>query len=185
MQAIETIELTSTQSSITFTSIPDTFTDLCIKLSVRSDEGSASYDPLLFRYNGSTSGYSARYLGAVVGSFTQSGTNTTATSADATGTWGRTAAPGIPTSAHTANTFANVSIYIANYASSSNKSYSMDLVGENNGTQNSLAIAAGLWNDTDAINEISFALKDGSFVQYSSATLYGILAGDDGTTTVS
>ena len=185
MQAIQTVTVGSGgAASIEFTAIPATFTDLCLMLSVRSDEGSGSYDPILFRFNGSTSNYSNRDLNALVGTYISSGVQTTAASADATGTWARTSGVGIPTSTHTANTFGNVSFYIPNYASSNNKSYSIDLVGENNATQNSLAIAAGLWSDTDAINEISLALKDGSYVQYSTATLYGILAGSDGTTTV-
>ena len=86
----------------------------------------------------------------------------------------------------TANTFANVQIHIPNYASSNYKSYSSDGGEENNATAAVMGIWAGLWSDTSAITEIKLEdYNGGSWVQYSSASLYGVTSGSDGTTTVS
>jgi len=184
MQAIETATVGSGgASSITFSAIAADYTDLKLVISARSS-ASASYDPILIRFNGSTSDYSARDIRAQVGSYTQSGALTTSTSSSAGGTWGRTSGVGMPTSNQTSNTFGSASIYLPGYLSANNKSYSYDVVGENNGTAASLAISAGLWADTDAITSFAIALKDGDFEEHSTATLYGILAGSDGTTTV-
>ena len=185
MTVIEHIEVTAaSQASITFSSIPADYTDLMVTLSFRSS-ASAAYDPILLRFNGSDTGYSGRVLEASVGFFTTTESVTTATSAQATGTWARITGTGVSTDNHTANTFGNAQIYIPNYTSSEYKSLSCDQVGENNATQATLEITANLWSNTSAITSLALALKDGSIKQYSSATLYGITAGSDGTTTVS
>jgi hypothetical protein len=64
-------------------------------------------------------------------------------------------------------------IYIPNYAGSSNKSVSIDSVTENNATGAYSGLTAALFASTAAIT--SFGISTGSnFVQYSTATLYGI-----------
>jgi hypothetical protein len=85
----------------------------------------------------------------------------------------------------TSNTFGNGEIYIPNYLSGTAKSFSSDSVAENNGTEGWQVIQANLWSGTDAITSIELDPALGTFVQYSSATLYGILAGSDGIVAVS
>jgi hypothetical protein len=170
MQLIEHYEVPSGGvSSITFSSIPATFTDLYLMVSIRSTTtGNFSVE---IRPNSSTSNLSARGLqgdGSAASSFTVSNIPALATS-----------------SSNTANTFSNGSFYIPNYASNSNKSISIDSVTENNATQAFQRLVAGLWSDTTAISSIQLSPAGGDFAQYSSATLYGILAGSDGTTVVS
>jgi hypothetical protein len=181
---IERIELASNAASITFSSIPADYTDLLVKLSFRST-GTAAYDPILLRFNGSDTGYSGRVLETSVGFYTTSEVVTTATSAQATGTWARITGTGVSTDGHTANTYGNAQILIPSYRSSAYKSVSCDTVGENNATQAPLEITANLWSNTAVITSLSLALKDGFIKQYSSASLYGITAGNDGITTVS
>jgi hypothetical protein len=152
-------------ANITFSSIPATYTDLLVKISVRNSSGGAvaSYIAL----NGSTSNFSARYLYGS-GSSTSSGTLARyigSTKSDAT-----------------ANTFNSTDIYIPNYAGSTNKSYSVDNVDENNGTAADQNIIAGLWSDTAAITSIALTSATGDWVQYSTASLYGITKGDGGAT---
>jgi hypothetical protein len=49
-------------SSIDFTSIPSTYTDLCLKLSIRT-AASSDYPAIVLRFNGSSSAvYSYKYL---------------------------------------------------------------------------------------------------------------------------
>jgi hypothetical protein len=75
----------------------------------------------------------------------------------------------------TSNTFGNGSIYIPNYAGSNNKSVSTDVVVENNATESSQYLLAGLWSDTSAITTIRlYSRNSHNFLQYSTAYLYGI-----------
>lgn len=165
-------------ASIDFTSIAGTYTDLCVKLSVRSNSTTSNtgqYDVLLYRLNATTTGYSARYLGGD-GAAASSGTATTSTSASAGGTWGRVAGAGVVNNLATASTFANVEMYIPNYAGSTNKSLSFDGVTEQNATNAIADLSAGLWSNTAAITSVSFALLTGTlFLQNSTAYLYGIV----------
>jgi hypothetical protein len=148
-------------SSVTFSSIPATFTDLTLLISSRSAFTTFANDPILVNFNGSTSNFSAIYLstnGSSVfsGPFARDFGNSTSNSA-------------------TSNTFSNNSIYIPNYSSSNNKSYSVDVVTENNATAVDIAFVAGLWSDTAAITSIALTHNSGlNFLQYSSFYLYGI-----------
>jgi hypothetical protein len=79
------------------------------------------------------------------------------------------------TSLATSNTFGNTSVYIPNYAGSNFKSISIDGVTENNATAALQFFNAGLFKSTSAITSISLtAYNFASYVQYSTADLYGI-----------
>jgi hypothetical protein len=173
---LESIELTQTASSVTFDNLPSSgYTDLKIVLSVRSTNSSANWDPVLYRFNASTSGYSTKELYGT-GSSTGSASSTTITSTAAGGTWGRIQDYGITTANQTANTFSNAEFYIPNFLSGNAKSGSFDSVYETNATAAYTELIATLWNDTPAITNISFALKDGSYAAGSTFSLYGIAA---------
>ena len=151
-------------SSIDFTSIPSTYTDLVVKLSARStlDEANGGHAVGL-KINGVTTNQSYRILaanGSSASSF--SGTDNFLTYMD--------------NSNYTANTFGNSEIYFANYAGSNYKSISADGVSENNATAARSGITAYLWSSTASITSLSFFMYvgTGSIVQYSTATLYGI-----------
>lgn len=171
---IATIEVGAGGSaSISFTSIPATYTDLVIKFSLRSTSSTGNYDPLIYRLNSSASGYTAKDIGGD-GSTAGSGSNTTMASAAAGWTAGRALDRGIDNGAMTASTFSSGEFYIPNYAGSNNKSLSLDAVEENNATFAASEMAAPLWSNTAAITQIDLALYYDSFTQYSTATLYGI-----------
>ena len=82
----------------------------------------------------------------------------------------------------TSNTFGNTSVYIPNYAGSTNKSVSSDAVTENNATTASQQILASIWNNTSAITSIFVSDTGSNLVQNSTASLYGILRGSGGAT---
>jgi len=84
-----------------------------------------------------------------------------------------------PAASSTASTFGNTSIYFTNYAGSSNKSFSLDGVRENNATSSTQQIQASLWSSTAAITNLSFTIV-GNFVQYSTASLYLVTKGSGG-----
>lgn len=152
-------------SSINFTSIPSGYTDLKLVLSLRGSDAN-NYVNSRISFNGSTSGYSSKLLygtGSGTGSLNNSVTTAVDYSAYGTG------------SIATANTFGNTEIYIPNYTSSNNKSLSVDQVSENNATTVITALTAGLWSNSAAINQVTITPSVGTFAQYTTATLYGIL----------
>ena len=169
MQLIAHQDLTSAASSITFSSIPETFTVLYLVYSLRGSDSAVRTSLILF--NSSSSSFSERSL---------RGDGASATSFTATNRLGE-----INGTSNTANTFTNDAIYIPNYTSSAAKSYSVDHTRENNATAASLEITAGLWNVTDPITSITLDRNVGNFVAGSSATLFGVLAGSDGIVSVS
>ena len=150
-------------SSVTFSSIPSTYTDLLLKISARASF--SDYDlQLNVHLNGNTSNYSQR---AVFGT----GSNVYSYTATIAGY-----AASVMGALGTANTFGNAEVYVPNYAGSTNKSYSVDNVTElNASTNNRLDLLAGLWSDTSAVSSMTITTAGGtSFVQYSTFTLYGI-----------
>lgn len=149
-------------SSIDFTAIPATFTDLCLKVSARTGDATTQLS-LYLSFNGSATSKSDKYL-IGNGSATASGGG-----ALNRVTWG------LNGGSTTASTFGNSEVYIPSYLSSNYKSYSADGVLENNATAAGAGLTAGLWSNTAAINQITVTPESGSFVQYSSASLYGIL----------
>lgn len=146
-------------ASIDFTSIPSTYTDLQILVSGRGSTGGTR--DLLLAFNGSSSSFTCRYI---------YGNGSTVTSSTAT-TWQAE----ISSSTNTASTFGSAAIYIPNYAGSTNKSISSDSVTETNAATGVITwLSAGLWSNTAAINQITLTLDSGTFVQYSTAYLFGI-----------
>jgi hypothetical protein len=153
------------QAAIDFTSIPSTYTDLCLKLSARGTTNNIA-ENFTTRLNGSSSSiYTARLL------YGQGASALSATSANqAQLDYGL-----MPAVLATTSTFGNAEIYIPNYAGSTNKSLYVDEVTENNATTSYIASIAGLWASTSAINQITLTASGGNFAQYSTAYLYGIV----------
>ncbi len=145
-------------SSIDFTSIPATYTDLVLKISLRGNRASL-FDQQYLTINSNT-GATMRYL---------LGDGATASS----GTGANNIGYGDGTTA-TASTFGNTEVYIPNYAGSNNKSFSTDSVTENNGTNAYASLFASLWSNTAAITSLSITTNSGTILQYSTAYLYGI-----------
>lgn len=155
-------------STIAFTNIPQNYKDLVVKLSGRSTQTTANDgSELVVQFNGNAgSNYQRRMLygdGGATGS------------SSATTTYARVGF--IDTNGNTSSTFSNTEIYIPNYTSSSQKSISADSVVEGNVAQYMYAtLIAGLWTVTTAITSISLYVPSFNFVQYSTATLYGVKA---------
>ncbi len=147
-------------ASMSFSSIPSTYTDLCVKISGRSSRTGVGYDDLNFSLNGSTSSFSTRSI---------QGSGSSVSSFNSTNFLGQ-----LDTAANTSSTFTSVDFYIPNYAGSTNKSFTSDSVQEDNATTAYSNLVAGLWSNTAAITSITLNPGVGSFVQYSTATLYGI-----------
>jgi len=163
MELIEAKTISTTVGSVTFSAIPQTYTDLKIMVSARTNytgapwaetdltfNGSSSYSSIRLQGNGSSAdSYSS---GSVIPFWTQgtAGVSTTDT------IWG------------------NAEIYIPNYTSSNQKSVSIDFVNENNATAALSAFNVGLSTLTSAINSITLTSVNGNYVAYSTFYLYGI-----------
>lgn len=176
MVAIQTVTVgAGGSSSISFTSIPQTYTDLQIILSARTD-GASPPGYATLRFNGNSS--------AIYSRKTLQGDGNTAQSYPATG---ETAVNYIYVNgnAGTASTFSNTSIYIPNYNSSNNKALYFDTVQEYNETTNAwIMLQANLWANTSAITSITLEPQNvdsqTKFLQHSTATLYGITSAGSG-----
>jgi hypothetical protein len=150
-------------SSITFSGIPSSYTDLVVQVSCRSSQSGAFADYGKITFNGSSSTFSYRdaYGNGSSASSTNGAVNTIFV---------------YQGNAATASTFGNASIYIPNYTGSNNKSFSIDSVVENNGTTAYQTITAGLWSTTSAINSVGLAPASGTWLQHSTFSLYGVAA---------
>jgi hypothetical protein len=144
-------------TSVTFSSIPQTFTDLKVVMSARGSGSAVSQ----IQFNGSASNRSNIRLygnGSVTASYSGSDVFTY-----------------LNRSSYTASTFDSSEIYIPNYTSSNFKSISIDNVQETNATALDMQLQAGLWSQTAAITSLGFVPDSGqSFVEFSEFTLYGI-----------
>jgi len=148
-------------SSVTFNNIPQTgYTDLKLVVSAKGTDSAAR--GMLIAFNGSSSTFSGKYL---IGDGSSPSSGSLAQYVGSIfGTGG------------TANTFNNTEIYIPNYLGSQQKSFSVDNVAENNGSTGYANIIAGLWATTSAISSINLSIQVGSFIQYSTFSLYALAA---------
>jgi hypothetical protein len=151
-------------ASISFSSIPSTYTDLLIKFSIR-DTNSSTNQNIRVTFNGvGGTSYSERLLfgsGSAAQSFSYS------SAAYLQSLYGTGAIA-------TSSVFGNGEMYIPNYTSSNNKSVSIDSVSENNATSSAIGLTAGLFSNASAISSMILASPSGTFLQYSTAYLYGI-----------
>lgn len=158
--------LGASASSIAFSDIPGTHTDLLVVCSLRTDRA-VHAETVRLTLNGASTNYSERML---------YGDSAGATSYANSGAY--LGAIFCNSASATSSTFGNAEIYIPNYAGSTNKSVSATSVTEtNSGTQNQAFIGAfaGLWSNTAAITSLTLAPVTGpNFVSGSSAFLYGI-----------
>jgi len=157
-------------AEITFNNIPQTFTDLMIKVSGRSDSNpeASNWCSIKIFFNGDNATFYS--FTALYGGGTFVGSERASSQTVSQGGW-------LTSSAATANTFGSADIYIPNYTGSNFKSFISDSVTEMNASAALAPLVAGLWSKTNAITSISFNRASANFVQNSTFTLYGITKG--------
>lgn len=161
----------------TISNIPNTYTDLLIYLSLRTNRAAATLDRYQLYFNGTTSNRTYKDV---------MGFGDTATTLYSEGGTTALSLYSATASTATANTFSNTRIYIPNYTVAKNKTLRLEGANETNGTNSWIETVIADWNDTAAINSFTLSQDFGnSFIAGSSVTVYGITAGSDGTTTVS
>jgi hypothetical protein len=152
-------------ASISFTSIAADWDDLVFLISARTTGNVSSEQWVFCEMNINAQGIGTNQTGRHL---------TGRTSADSFSTGGRFYAS---SSASTASTFGNGLIYFPNYKGSTNKSFSIDSVSEDNSsTGGFLHFGACLWSQTSAITSVAFTPRSGAgnFAEHSTAVLYGI-----------
>jgi hypothetical protein len=155
-------DLTATASSVTFSSIPQGYTDLKIVLSARTNAAAVN-DYVYMQFNGAGYNSSVRFL---QGSGSGASSNN-----EATGYIGI-----VDGNTATASTFSSNEIYIPNYTGGTNKPFSVDGTMENNATTSFMHLFTGFWSSTAAINSITLKPDaSNTFLANSTFTLYGIL----------
>lgn len=160
--------LTSAQASVNFTSIPNTYTDLVLRLNARTDLASNGAD-LAVRFNSnSATDYSSTWIYA----------NTSPTaSRQSSSTYYRIYQTANGT-ADTASVFGPTEIYIARYASTGYKPMWAFGASENlSGASWTVTTNAGLYIQASAISSINIfpvSTSGYNFVANSTFYLYGI-----------
>ena len=157
--------LSSTAASVTFSSIPATYTDLVVRVSARGTEA-ATFGISYITLNGLSAGFSLTEI---------QGNGATANSSNNASTtkWANTY---IPDANATTNTFGSFELYFPNYANTSlYKPASNFYASETNATTAYMGASAYLFNNTAAITSITFAIYTAtSYATGSSFYLYGI-----------
>ena len=175
MTKLATTVLSANTASVTFSNIPQNYTDLKVLISGRTT-GTGGRGYIVFSFNSSTGVYDRIWAAGFDGTQTTSARYTSETY----GFFGT-----VPDANATASTFGNAQFYITNYTSNNLKSYTIDAVAENNSTGTyMLTLVAGSWDNTSALTSITFyAVGDGSlssptgsFLTHSTFTLYGVKA---------
>jgi hypothetical protein len=149
-------------STVVFSAIPQTYTDLRLVISNRLTGSNAT---VYMRFNSDTTqtNYHRQVLGGT-------GSSAFAYLINDMGAGGFATTP-----SETAGVFGSTSYYIPNYTSSNIKNYSVDSANENNGSAVTLGFIGGRWSGTVGITGITIYPGDSSnWVQYTKATLYGI-----------
>lgn len=166
LELITSTTLTGSQTSIVLGSggtIPQTYTDLVIYFSARTDRTIYEADGTVIQFNGDTT--SGNYSGK---RFYGQGSGTPSSDS----------AYGMPFNNggnSTSSTFGSQTIYIPNYTSSTQKYFGVDGTSENNATTVFQGLGSGKWTGTAAVTYITLKPEAGTnFVTNTTVYLYGV-----------
>jgi hypothetical protein len=162
-QPITTNTLGSSAASITFSSIPATYTDLRIVLIATADAGTAP----MIQLNGDTA---ANYSGVFIAGSGTTGSSTTTGANDSRIRSAYQATAGMSSTIPHIYTFE-----LFSYAGSTNKTVLTSSSEDNNGS-GYVGRGVGLWRSTSAITSILVSGAGANFLSGTVATLYGIKA---------
>lgn len=153
-------------STITFSSIPSTYTHLQIRFISRNNRSGQVIDALNIKANGDSGANYANHRLEGQGS-TASGSGGSSLNAAIFGT--------MPASSATASVFGVGVIDILDYANTSKYKTFRTLSGFDSNGSGYVGLYSGLWQSTSAINSLTISSNDGSGVlEYSQFALYGI-----------
>jgi hypothetical protein len=152
-------------ASITFSSIPSTYTHLQIRaISRQTSTGVNAY--LQFNSDTSSANYTQHQL-AGNGSTVSASATTTGTLSGAYLFYGASSSQG-------ANVFGAAVIDILDYANTNKYKTGRSLSGYDNNGSGVLNLTSALWLSTSAISSITVLPQSANFAQYTQFALYGI-----------
>ena len=162
-ESIATTTLSTSASSITFSSIPSTYTHLQIRALIRLTTG---IDSLCGQFNSDTAtNYSYHRLAG-------NGSSANSSNGINISSFYLATDSGFPAAA---NTFGVLILDILDYANTNKYKTTRSLGGFDANGSGGIELDSGLWRSTSAINTIKlFSYSGYSFTQYSSFALYGI-----------
>ena len=153
-------------ATVTFSSIPSTYSHLQIRAISRSATAGTGNQELLMQYNGTTTNYYRFHQ--LYGDGTTAVAGFSANAADNTPMYS-------PTAGQLANTFAGGTIDILDYSNTNKNKTIRSLTGFDMNGSGFIIFRSGLWMNTAAISSITLtADASGTIAQYSSFALYGI-----------
>lgn len=160
--ALASTVLSGSTTTVSFTSIPGSYTDLIVRISGRVSTAGVNFDNPTIKINTVTTN--------------RSGTNASFSSSTASSTSVGTGGIALPAALATSNTFGAVELRIPNYANTSyNKPFWITSVSESNGSGTNYGqIVAGLWASTAAITQLDFDMTPNNFVTGSRFDLFGV-----------
>ncbi len=167
---IDHTELGAAASSWDVTSIPSSYDHLLVKVSARSDSSDTYGGEVRVTLNGDTG---SNYSGTILWAYQSTPQSTRASSAAYMNY------SYVSDASQAAGTFGSATYWIPHYSNTANfKQMISSSAAEDTSSTDSdwiLAVEAGLWQDTSAVDQITLtAGAADDFVQYSTFTLYGV-----------
>ena len=166
-ESIQTVTVGAGGSaSVTFSSIPATYTHLQVRGIARTNRSGSNQDAIRYRFNSDTgSNYSHHYL-LGNGSAASSSANTSITGP---------LMDGFTESDNLAGAFGGFILDILDYANTNKYKTCRSLSGREDNTSGAIWLESGLWMNTAAISSVVLIPVSGTSIdQYSSFALYGI-----------
>lgn len=163
-ELISSTVLSSSTSSVTFSSIAQTYKHLQVRYTARGDASTEKGDLVLLLNGDTGSNYSRHHLqgsGSSVGSYS----GTSQSSIVFFDAWAGATA--------TANNFASGVVDVLDFASSSKYKTTRAFTGFV-GTATRVTMNSGLWMSTTAVSSLQLSPNTGNFVSGSRFSLYGI-----------
>lgn len=170
MKLISSTTLNTAASSVIFSSIPQTYTDLVLIASARTDR-SFTYDEIFVQpnSNSTTTNYSSTYVAGYSGTVSHYNTGTGDGYSGISGM-------GIPGAPVSTEVFGSTELYIPNYTTSSKKATFSTSIQENIHASNYyITLCVQQFHDTTAISSLNIVPAVGpNFIANSSFYLYGV-----------
>jgi hypothetical protein len=168
-ESIASVTVSSAVSSITFSSIPSTYTHLQIRWIARDSGTADEFRAIKLQFNSDTGANYSQHILFANGS---SATGYSAVSANSAGTDG--VAGIMPDAQKTASAFAAGVWDILDYANTSKYKTTRLLVGCDLNGSGRMSLSSGLWMNTNAITSITITDNNNNFVTGTQFALYGI-----------
>ena len=164
-ESIQTYTLSSSQATISFTSIPSTYSHLQLRIMGRTTRTSDTQNAFIYTFNGSSSGYG--YTHRMSG-------NGASTSSDAPNGSTYSFGSAMATDGSASNVMGVAVMDIVDYTSTDKYKTTRILGGNDQNGSGQIFLTSGLWQNTAAINRIDLSVDSFNWAAKTTIALYGI-----------